>query len=93
MLVTPLTMVGSWRRDHLLQEYRAQNPRAAAFGRLDLAVGRLDPLVRGREGHLSASANGSLHRSLARYPTGLTDQAAERAERLADLLEHPAANT
>jgi hypothetical protein len=76
-----------------LDAYRARkDPQAAAFGRLDLAVGRLDPLIRGREGHLSPSAEHELAQIARAVSDGLTDQAAERAERLADLLEHPAAN-
>lgn len=76
-----------------LDEYRARkNPQAAAFGRLDLAVGRLDPLIRGRQGHLSASAERELAQIARAVSAGQTHQAAERAERLADLLEHPAAN-
>jgi hypothetical protein len=76
-----------------LDEYRARkDPQAAAFGRLDLAVGRLDPLVRGRQGHLSASAERELAQIARSVSEGLTRDAAERAERLADLLEHPAAN-
>ena len=58
-----------------LQEYRARkNPLAAAFGRLDLAVGRLDPLVRGREGHLSAAAERELAQIARAVSDGLTDQ-------------------
>jgi hypothetical protein len=76
-----------------LDEYRARkDPQAAALGRLDLAVGRLDPLIKGRAGHLSASAEHELAQIARAVSQGLTGQAAERAERLADLLEHPAAN-
>jgi hypothetical protein len=76
-----------------LDAYRARkDPQAAAFGRLDVAVGRLDPLIRGREGHLSPSAEHELAQIAHAVSEGLTHQAAERAERLADLLEHPAAH-
>jgi hypothetical protein len=76
-----------------LDDYRARrNPQAAVFGRLDLAVGRLDPLIRGHAGHLSASAEHELAQIARAVSEGLTRQAAERAERLADLLEHPAAH-
>ncbi len=76
-----------------LDEFRARkDPQAAAFGRLDLAVGRLDPLIRGRAGRLSVSAERELTEIARAVSRGMTRQAAERAERLADLLEHPAAH-
>lgn len=76
-----------------LSEYRARkDPTAAVFGRLDLAVGRLDPLIRGKAGRLSASAEHELAQIAHAVSRGQTHQAAERAERLADLLEHPAAH-
>jgi hypothetical protein len=76
-----------------LDEYRARkNPRASMIGRLDLAVGRLDPLIRSRAGRLSASAERELEQIARAVSQGMTRKAAERAERLADLLEHPAAN-
>jgi hypothetical protein len=76
-----------------LDAYRARkDPRGAALRRLDLAVGRLDPLIRGREGRLSPRAELELERIAHAVSSGRTADAAERAERLADLLEHPAAH-
>ncbi len=76
-----------------LDEYRARkDPGAFALSRLDRAVGRLDPLVRGRAGRLSVSAERELEQIARAVSQGLTRKAAERAERLADLLEHPAAH-
>lgn len=69
-----------------------RNPLAAAMSRLDGAVGRLDPLVKGR----SAGLGHRLERELAAIARdvslGRPREAADRAERLADLLEHPAAS-
>lgn len=76
-----------------MDAYRARrNPLAAALERLDLAVGRLDPLIRGRDGRLAPSVERELGSIARAVSAGLPRQAAERAERLADLLEHPAAH-
>jgi hypothetical protein len=52
----------------------------------------LDPLIRGREGRLSPRAELELEGIARAVSSGQTARAAERAERLADLLEHPAAH-
>jgi hypothetical protein len=76
-----------------LDEYRARrNPLAAAMERLDLAVGRLDPLIRGRDGRLALSVERELSEIARAVSAGLPGEAAQRAERLADLMEHPAAH-
>jgi hypothetical protein len=56
-----------------------------------MAVGRLDPLVRDRGGRLPVSAERELASIVNALSLGRASEAAERAERLADLLEHPAA--
>lgn len=76
-----------------LSDYRARRQRAAAsLERLDQAVGRLDPLVSGQRQHLTPSVERELTRIATDVSAGLAQQAADRAERLADLLEHPAAH-
>jgi hypothetical protein len=76
-----------------LTEYRARRHRAqASLERLDRAVGRLDPLVGGQRQHLTPSVERELTRIAAAVSGGLAHEAADRAERLADLLEHPAAH-
>ena len=75
-----------------LDDYRARrNPLATSIARLDHAVARLDPLVRDRTGRLSPSVERELAHIARSVSAGLPREAAERAERLADLLEHPAA--
>ncbi len=75
-----------------LDEYRRRRARGvSSLQRLDLAVGRLEPLVEGREGHMSPAVERELTRIATAVSAGLPDVAAARAERLADLLEHPAA--
>ena len=76
-----------------LEDYRQRvNPLVAAMRRLDRAVARLDPLVRGRSGRLGPAVERELAQIASSVSAGLPRDAAERAERLADLLEHPAAS-
>lgn len=76
-----------------LDEFRRRkNPLAAAMRRLDRAVARLDPLVRGRSGRLGPAVERELAQIARSVSAGAPRDAAERAERLADLLEHPAAH-
>jgi hypothetical protein len=76
-----------------LSEYRAARERGAgAFGRLDRAVQRLDPLVRARLDRLSPTIQRELVAIAHAVSAGRPARAAERAERLAGILEHPAAS-
>jgi hypothetical protein len=76
-----------------LDAYRAgRNPLATAMERLDGAIARLDPLVSGRDGRLPPSVERQLLQIARAVSAGLPLDAADRAERLADLLEHPAAH-
>ncbi len=73
----------------LQAERDKRNPLAAAMNRLDQAVRRLDPLVHGsrwRAGLVSRELV-AIH---AAVRGGRPSEAADRAERLADRLEHPA---
>jgi hypothetical protein len=75
-----------------LDSYRERrDPLAAAMARLEGAVGRLDPLVTGRRGILSPRVERELAAIAREVALGHPQEAADRAERLADLLEHPAA--
>jgi len=75
-----------------LSEYRQRrDPLAAMLTRLDQAVGRLDPLVQGGNDRLGPAVERELGRIARAVSAGLPHEAAERAERLADLLEHPVA--
>jgi hypothetical protein len=76
-----------------LDEYRERrHPVAAAMARLDTAVGRLDGLVRARAGRLSPTIERELATISRAVSAGLPREAADRAERLAGILEHPLAS-
>jgi hypothetical protein len=62
------------------------------LGRLDVAVTRLEPLVRRRADRLTATIERELQAIARSVTAGLPAEAALRAERLAGLLEHPAAS-
>ncbi|MDP9331503.1 MAG: hypothetical protein M3P11_12810 [Actinomycetota bacterium] len=73
-----------------LDDYRRRrNQPTTAIGRLDVVIGRLEPLVR-RKGQVVPSVQRELTAIAAAVSAGDPREAAERAERLADLLEHPA---
>ena len=75
-----------------LDTYRERrNPLAAAMARLDGAIGRLDPLVHRRRGSIRPRVERELAAIAREVGLGRPQEAADRAERLADLLEHPAA--
>jgi hypothetical protein len=77
-----------------LDEYRdrRKGPLVQAIERLDRAVGRLDPLVHDRTGRLGPPVERELALIARDVGAARPLQAAIRAERLADLLEHPAAS-
>jgi hypothetical protein len=76
-----------------LQDYR-RNPSwsGSAIGRLDRAVRRLDPLVHRRAEALTPTIERELRIIARAVADGAPARAAERAERLAGILEHPAAS-
>lgn len=74
-----------------LDEFRERRQPATAVGRLDQAVTRLDPLVRARGNRLTPTIERELRAIAVAVSAGQTQQAADRAERLLNLLEHPAA--
>jgi hypothetical protein len=76
-----------------LTEHRERrDERSLALGRLDRAVSRLDPLVRERIDRLSPTIQRELVAIARAVSAGSPSRAAERAERLAGILEHPAAS-
>jgi hypothetical protein len=76
-----------------LEAYRERrDPAPAGVERLDRAVAALDPLVRSRRHRLSPTIERELQAIGRAVSAGDAHAAAERAERLVDLLEHPAAS-
>jgi len=71
---------------------RERDERTQAFCRLDVAVQRLDPLVRRRIDRLTPTIRRELVAIARAVSAGSPSRAAERAERLAGLLEHPVAS-
>jgi len=75
-----------------LDDYRARRDPATPVDRLELAVSRLDPLVRSSPDRIQAGVERELVLISRAVSAGRPVEAAERAERLADRLEHPAAH-
>jgi len=82
----------------LLAEYRDRRspkltvPDLTVMERLERAVGRLDSIVRRRPGRMAPTVERELLLIARAVSSGMPLEAADRAERLADLLEHPAAS-
>jgi hypothetical protein len=77
----------------LLAEYRdRRDPELTVMQRLERAVGRLDAVVQRRPGRMAPTVERELLVIARAVSSGLPLEAADRAERLADLLEHPAAS-
>jgi hypothetical protein len=77
----------------LLAEYRdRRNPELTVLQRLDRSVERLDSIVRRRPGRMAPTVERELFLIARAVSSGMPLEAADRAERLADLLEHPAAS-
>ncbi len=68
-----------------------RRPLDVATERLDIAIDRLDPLVRRRGDRLPAALASELLAISAAVRAGNPERASKLAERLADRLEHPAA--
>jgi hypothetical protein len=76
-----------------LREYRERREAPlAAFERLDLAVAKLDGAIRRRPGRLPVAVERELEVIARAVSSGTPTEAAARAERLAGLLDHPAAS-
>jgi hypothetical protein len=76
-----------------IQDYRERrSPGLMAMKRLEQAVGRLDVVVQRRPGRMAPTVERELLVIARAVSSGMPREAADRAERLADLLEHPAAS-
>ena len=76
-----------------LAEFRERrHPQLAVMRRLEKAVGRLDRVVQQRPGRVAPTVERELLLIAQAVSSGSPLEAADRAERLADLLEHPAAS-
>jgi hypothetical protein len=73
----------------LAERRELRDQRSAALGRLDRAVQRLDPLVRRRIDRLTPTIRRELVAIARSVSSGSPARAADRAERLAGILEHP----
>jgi hypothetical protein len=63
--------------------------RPAHLARLERAIGRLDPLVNGGTGRIGPRVETELLAITGAVTAGRVEDAATRAERLAERLEHP----
>jgi hypothetical protein len=63
--------------------------RPAHLARLERAIGRLDPLVNGGTGRIGGRVETELLAITGAVTAGRVEDAATRAERLAERLEHP----
>jgi hypothetical protein len=82
----------AWRREHRLvvrevPDEVAQQP----LRRLERAIRRLDDLVARGTGRISSRVERELVQIMGAVTAGRPTEAAERAERLAERLEHPSA--
>ncbi|MGE5460570.1 MAG: hypothetical protein ACM3WR_08105 [Solirubrobacterales bacterium] len=82
----------AWRREHRLvarevPDEVAQQP----LRRLERAIRRLDDLVARGTGRISSRVERELVQIMGAVTAGRPEEAAERAERLAERLEHPSA--
>lgn len=82
----------AWRTDHRLvvrevEDEVAQEP----LRRLERAIKRLDGLVARGTGRISSRVESELVQIMSAVTAGRPGEAAERAERLAERLEHPSA--
>jgi hypothetical protein len=76
-----------------IEDYRDRRfPGVVAMQRLEQAVGRLDVVVQRRPGRMAPTVERELLIIARAVSSGMPREAADRAERLADLLEHPAAS-
>lgn len=71
----------AWRREHDRDPLR----------RLERAIGRLDSLLSRGSGRIGPRVESELLAITGAVTSGLVEQAADRAERLAERLEHPSA--
>ena len=76
-----------------LDDFRsAQRQGLAALTRLERSIGRLEGSVRRTAGRMGPTVERELIQIVRAVSSGRPQEAARRAERLAGLLEHPAAS-
>ncbi|MGH2659858.1 MAG: hypothetical protein ACRDHS_09380 [Actinomycetota bacterium] len=75
--------------DHGPNQRLGRGPGISALARLERAVARLDPLIRRGTGRMGPRVETELLTITGAVTAGRVRDAAERAERLAERLEHP----
>lgn len=82
----------AWRREHRLVAHEVPDEVAQQpLRRLERAIRRLDDLVARGTGRISSRVERELVQIMGAVTAGRPEEAAERAERLAERLEHPSA--
>jgi len=82
----------AWRREHRIEALVAPDDDES-LRRLERAIMRLDGLVAKGTSRLGRRVESELLAITGAVTAGLTKEAVERAERLAERLEHPSART
>jgi hypothetical protein len=87
-----------WRRrrpriDDVPRFDRGLEPGSTPLARLERAIGRLDPLVNVGTGRIGPRVETELLAITGAVTAGRVEDAATRAERLAERLEHPSSRT
>jgi hypothetical protein len=76
--------------DQDAEQAREEWPRSSpSITRLERAIGRLDPLINGGTGRIGPRVETELLAITGAVTAGRVEDAASRAERLAERLEHP----
>jgi hypothetical protein len=85
--------LAAWRK-HRQRVVLAGHPVASPVpvSRLDVAVARLERLMRSGTGRISARVETELLAITGAVAAGRMEEAAQRAERLAERLEHPSSS-
>jgi hypothetical protein len=84
----------AWRREHRLEVRELPDREdGETLRRLERAIRRLDGLVAKGTGRLGRRVESELLAITSAVTAGRTQESAERAERLAERLEHPSART
>lgn len=83
----------AWRRERRLELRELPDPDDETLRRLERAIRRLDELVARGTSRLGRRVESELLAITGAVTAGLAREAVERAERLAERLEHPSART
>jgi hypothetical protein len=82
----------AWRRDRRRDAAPPPRSRRQPVPRLDAAISRLERLMRAGTGRISARVETELLAITGAVTAGRMEEAAHRAERLAERLEHPSSS-